>query len=76
MTKELKELSFEDSISKVEKIIDKLQSGDMELDTSLEEFKQGLELINQAQKKLDKASLKVQKIIKENNDIKLEDMDV
>lgn len=76
MVKELKELSFEDSISKVEKIIDKLQSGDMELEISLEEFKQGLDLINQAQKKLDKASLKVQKIIKENNDIRLENMDV
>lgn len=71
-----KKVSFEESISKVEKIIDKLQSGDMELDDSIEEFKQGLDLINQAQEKLDKATLKVQKIIKDNNKIKLEDMDV
>lgn len=71
----VKKLSFEDSVSKVEKIIDKLQSGDMELDQSIDEFKEGLDLINQAQEKLDKATLKVQKIVKENNEIKLEEMD-
>tara|TARA_Y100001960_G_scaffold332552_1_gene433517 strand:- start:993 stop:1214 length:222 start_codon:yes stop_codon:yes gene_type:complete len=69
-------LSFEQSVSKVEKIIDKLQSGDMELDQSIEEFKEGLDLINKAQEKLDKATLKVQKIVKENNELKLEEMDI
>lgn len=67
-------LTFEESIAKIEKTINKLQSGDMQLDDSIEEFKQGLDLINQAQEKLDKATLKVQKIIKENNDFKLEDI--
>ncbi|PPR08906.1 MAG: Exodeoxyribonuclease 7 small subunit [Proteobacteria bacterium] len=69
-------LNFEESIVKIEKIINKLQSGDMQLDDSIEEFKQGLDLINQAQDKLEKASLKVQKIVKENQDLKLEDLDV
>jgi exodeoxyribonuclease VII small subunit len=69
-----KKLTFEQSIEKVETIISKLQSGQIDLDDSIDEFKIGLDLINNAQERLNQANLKIQKIVKENSKIQLEDM--
>lgn len=71
----LENLSFEEILKKVELTINKLQSGEMELDKSIVEFKEGLSLIKHAQDRLKSAKLKVQEVLKEDGEFRLEDIE-
>jgi len=75
MTSKTKELTFEEILQKVESTIDKLQSGEMELDKSIDEFKEGMTLIKDAQKKLDSAKMKVQEVLKEGGEFSYKDIE-
>ena len=70
---ENKEMSFEDNIRKLEEIVDKLASGEVDLEKSLEYYKKGMELKKICEEKLKKAELQIKKIKIENNKIKKED---
>lgn len=74
MTKKKESLKFEEILEKVDATINKLQSGELELDKSIDEFKEGLDLISQAQKKLNEAKLKVQEVIKDKEGLSLKDL--
>ncbi len=50
---------FEDSIGKLEEIVNKLETGDVTLDESLSLFEQGIKLSKSCQKMLDNAEKKV-----------------
>lgn len=51
--------TFEQSISELEEIVAKLETGDVTLDESLELFEQGIKLSKSCQKMLDTAEKKV-----------------
>ena len=70
---EPKEMSFEDSIKKLEEIVDKLASGEVDLEKSLEYYKKGMELKKLCEDKLKKAELQIKKIKIENNKVSKED---
>ena len=70
---ENKEMSFEDNIKKLEEIVDKLASGEVDLEKSLEYYKQGMELKKICEEKLKKAELQIKKIKIENNKITKEE---
>lgn len=54
---------FETSIKKLEAIVEKLEEGDLDLDTSLKSFEEGVALVKECQKIISEAELKVNKLL-------------
>ena len=54
---------FESSIKKLEAIVEKLEEGDLNLDTSLKSFEEGVALVKECQKIISEAELKVNKLL-------------
>lgn len=61
------EKKFEQAIVELEEIIKQLESGELSLDDSMEKFKQGVELANICNKKLQQAEKSITQLI-ENTD--------
>ena len=55
--------SYEQIFGELEKIVEKMDSGDISLEKSLELFEKGMGLIKDAKKKLDQAESKVKTLI-------------
>ena len=75
MAKKHKELTFEESLKKLEEIIDQLESGEIDLEKSVELYEKGMVLKNNCDEKLKKVELQIKKIKLENNKIKKEDFE-
>ncbi len=69
MSKENKEVRFEDKIKELETIINELESGDIDLDSSIEKYTKAMKLVNECDNKLKKIEDQVNKIIKEDGSI-------
>jgi exodeoxyribonuclease VII small subunit len=54
---------FETSIKKLEAIVEKLEEGGLDLDTSLKSFEDGVTLVKECQKIISEAELKVNKLL-------------
>ena len=63
MTK--KNLNFEDSLAKLEGIVDALEDNDVSLEESVKKFEEGIKLVRDCQKQLKEAELKVNKLMGE-----------
>ena len=61
-------VNFETSLKKLEKIIGKLEDGDISLEDSVKSFEEGIGLVKECQKQLSQAELKVKKLL-DNGDI-------
>tara|TARA_B100001123_G_scaffold390448_1_gene468031 strand:- start:1216 stop:1443 length:228 start_codon:yes stop_codon:yes gene_type:complete len=72
MTKN-KELSFEENLKELEEIVEKLESGDIDLEKSVKLYEQGMILKKNCENKLKKVEMQIKKIKLENNKIKKED---
>ena len=72
MKKNNKELSFEESIKKLEDIVEHLESGDIDLEKSVELYEQGMNLKKICEEKLKKVENQIKKIKVENNKIQKE----
>ncbi|HEY1647559.1 MAG TPA: exodeoxyribonuclease VII small subunit [Terracidiphilus sp.] len=59
--------SFEQSLKKLETIVDKLEKGDLPLEESLKLFEEGVELSAACKQELDAAEGKVQFLIKQRD---------
>ena len=59
--------SFEESLKKLESIVDRLEKGDLALEESLKLFEEGVELSNSCKKELDTAEGKVQMLVKQRD---------
>jgi len=70
------EMSFEESLTELEGIADKLEKGQLSLDESLLLFENGIKLVRECNTKLKNARQNVEKLILENGDIKSEPFDV
>lgn len=60
---EIEALSFEDSYSRLEQVIEKLEGGELSLDESVALFEEGMRLAQHCGQKLDDAELKVSQIL-------------
>lgn len=58
------EKSFEESLRKLEQVVDQLESGDLSLEKSLDLFEQGVRLSRECQKRLDDAERRVEILLK------------
>ena len=72
MSKKIAELTFEDNLKKLEEIVEQLESGEIDLEKSVELYEQGMLIKNNCELKLKKVELKIKKIKLDNNKIKKE----
>lgn len=59
-----KAIDFEETLSNLEKLVARLEDGDLSLDESLAEFKRGIELTRQCQTVLENAQQTVDELAK------------
>jgi exodeoxyribonuclease VII small subunit len=62
MSAEASSLTFEQALSELEQIVQKLEAGDASLDDAINAYSRGIELKNQCQHRLESARLQVEKI--------------
>ncbi len=69
-----KELNFEETMHDLEKIVEELEKGDLNLDDSIKKFEEGMELSKKASGYLENAEKKITLLIsKEDGKIEEED---
>ena len=73
MTKNNKNISFEQSLKMLEDIVDQLESGEIDLEKSVQLYEKGMELKNICEERLKKVELQIKKIKLNNNKISKED---
>ena len=62
----LEDMTFEEALEELEKIVKQLETGEVTLETAVEAYERGSKLKDQCQKRLNEARMKVEKI-KEGN---------
>ncbi len=62
MSAEASSLTFEQALSELEQIVQKLEAGDASLDDAINAYSRGIELKNECQRRLESARLQVEKI--------------
>ena len=67
------ELTFEENLKKLENIVDQLESGEIDLEKSVQLYEQGMILKQNCEEKLKKVDLQIKKIKLNNNKLKKED---
>ncbi|WP_174208620.1 exodeoxyribonuclease VII small subunit [Shewanella halifaxensis] len=76
MAKKPENLSFEDSLSELEKIVTDLEHGDVSLDDALKQFERGIKLVRNSQNKLENAQQKVSVLMQQEGGDTLKPYDV
>lgn len=64
-----KEIKFEDKIKELESIINELESGEIDLDSSIEKYTKAMKLVAECDDKLKTIEEQVNKIINENGEL-------
>ena len=64
-----KSFSFEENLAELEKIVTKLETGEVPLDDAIEEFKKAMDLVQKCDEKLNSAKEAIAKIVKDNNEV-------
>ena len=72
MVKKNIELTFEENLKELENIVENLESGEIDLEKSVELYEQGMLIKNNCELKLKKVELQIKKIKLDNNKIKKE----
>tara|TARA_B100000029_G_scaffold248673_1_gene245448 strand:- start:2684 stop:2911 length:228 start_codon:yes stop_codon:yes gene_type:complete len=75
MKKNLENLSFEESLKKLQNIVDQLDSGEIDLEKSVELYENGMKLKKICEEKLKKVELQIKRIKIENNKVVKEDFE-
>jgi len=71
------DIKFEDALSKLEEIVEKLESGELSLEESLAAFEEGIRLSRICSKQLDAAERKIEILIKgKDGQLQMEDFDL
>jgi exodeoxyribonuclease VII small subunit len=70
------ELSFENRLSELEKIVEKLENGQLSLGESLELFETGIRLVKDCEVHLQNAQQRIEKLVEENNETRSEKFDL
>ena len=64
MVKKEKNQTFEDALSRLETLVEKMESGEGTLEQSLDWFEEGMSLIKSCRQELESAEQKVKELIK------------
>ncbi|MBL8182280.1 MAG: exodeoxyribonuclease VII small subunit [Blastocatellia bacterium] len=72
-----KKLTFEQSLTELESVVERLEQGDMQLEESLELFERGVSLIRDCRSRLTSAERKIEELTESmNGDLEAVEMDV
>jgi len=63
---------FETSLEELEKIVERMESGDQSLEESLKDFERGVTLTRACQSMLKNAEQKVEKLVQDHGELKTE----
>jgi len=63
----MKNISFEKAIGDLEKIVEKLENGNMSLDSSLKNYEEAIKLAGLCREQLEKAKGKIKTLIKKRD---------
>lgn len=63
-----KDLSFKKAVQRLEEIVEKLESHDLDLEEAVEFLAEGIELHKKCQEKLKSAQVKINKLLEEKAD--------
>ena len=69
----MKELNFEENMNKLEKIVQELEKGDLNLDDTIKKFEEGMKISKECNKYLEDAEKKITVLIENKNEITEED---
>lgn len=61
------ELKFEEAITELDNIIEKLEIGDLNIDSAIDEFKRGIKLYKECHKKIEETEGKIKLILEDSN---------
>ena len=65
----MEELNFEESLEKLEEIVNKLETGDVPLDDAIDEFTKAMDLVKICNTKLNNAEEAIAIIVKDNGEL-------
>ena len=68
--------SFEDNLKKIEEIVTTLEKGELDLDTTIKKFEEGMKLSKKCSEILENAEKRINVLIKDGDEIKEEKFDV
>lgn len=69
MAEKKNELSFEESLEKLEVIVKKLESGEVPLDEAIDNFNEAMKLAKNCDLKLKNAEEAITKLVKDNGEV-------
>jgi len=67
-------MSFEKGLAELQRIIAKLESSEIDLETAVADFEQGIKIQQYCQKKLDEATLQVNRLLQDGKMKPLKDL--
>ncbi|MGC1479274.1 MAG: exodeoxyribonuclease VII small subunit [Chthoniobacterales bacterium] len=68
--------SLEDALKRLDALVEEMESGELQLETLIERFEEGIALTRSCQARLDQAETRIQTIIREaDGSVKLEDFE-
>lgn len=67
--------TYEQNIEQIDKILEKLENGDLTLDESISEYEKAIKLINDSENLLEIGEGKVLKVLEKNGKIEVENLD-
>lgn len=70
-----KKQTYEENIEQIDKILEKLESEELSLDDSIEEYEKAIKLIKDSEKLLEIGEGKVLKVLEKNGKIEVENLD-
>lgn len=62
------DINFEDNMNRLEQIANELEKGDLDLETSVKKFEEGIQISKECSKILETAEKKITMLIKNDND--------
>jgi exodeoxyribonuclease VII small subunit len=74
--KERQERKFEDAMAELEKVVDRLESGELSLEESLGAFQEGVGLVQYCNQKLNEIERKIELLVKDRDgNLQIRDLD-
>ena len=68
----VKKQSYEENISQIDEILEKLESEELSLDDSISEYEKAIKLIKDSEKLLEDGEGKVMKVLEKNGKVEME----
>lgn len=70
-----KKQSYEENITQIDEILEKLESEELSLDDSISEYEKAIKLIKESEKLLEAGEGKVMKVMEKNGKVEMEEFE-